>query len=249
MPQSRNAFLASLSGEDYSALQPHLRDLALPQAAVLFRAGEPIPFIVMPYSGIVSLVVDLDDDHSVECAMVGRDGIVGTAALVNGRSLCTAIVQAAITASVIDTTRLRDHADESPSCRAVLHRYELLIEAQSQQSAACNATHLLEARLARWLLRCRDLLESDDLSLTQEYIAQMLGVRRTTVTITAQALQTAGLIRYSRGRIRILSADRLRLAACGCYDAVKSYSETLIEKGGSGTVSRSMPHTPASLSP
>lgn len=231
MPRPPNAFLASLTQEDFSALQPHMRQLALPQQAVLFRAGEPITTVVMPHTGIVSLVVDLSNGDSVECAMVGRDGIVGGSyAADGGTSFCTAIVQASMTASVVDPAWLLEQADKSNPLRAALHRYQLLIQIQAQQAAACNAAHLLEARLARWLLRCRDLLQSADMSLTQEYIAQMLGVRRTTVTITAQALQTAGLIRYSRGRIHILNVEGLRDAACECYDAVKAYSEALVEK-------------------
>jgi CRP-like cAMP-binding protein len=111
-----------------------------------------------------------------------------------------------------------------------------MILVQAQQSAACNITHTVEARLARWLMRCRDLMDSDDLALTQEFIGQMLGVRRSSVSITAGTLQGDGLIRYSRGHIHILEVERLRAAACECYETVRSQSERLL----GGELSKSM---------
>ena len=122
--------------------------------------------------------------------------------------------------------------------RASLFRHEQIILAQAQQSAACNATHTVEARLSRWLLRCHDLQGSDDLKLTQEFLGQMLGVRRTSVSLVAHTLQEAGLIRYSRGNIRILDLAGLKAAACECYETVKLHAERLTGASGAALVGR-----------
>ena len=116
----------------------------------------------------------------------------------------------------------------SVAFRTTLIRHEQLILVQAQQSAACNISHNVEARLARWLLRCRDLMGSDDLALTQEFVGQMLGVQRSSVSITAGTLQQGGLIRYSRGHIQIVDVEGLRKAACECYETVRAQSERLL---------------------
>src|SRR6185436_17556551 len=145
----------------------------------------------------------------------GRESLVGGSSGLNGQeSVYKAIVQIAGTASVLDSERLRDLAETSGACRAVLFKHEQMILIQAQQSAACNATHTVEARLARWLLRSRDLQGSDDLVLTQEFLSQMLGVRRSSVSVVANTFQTAGFIRYSRGHIRILNLEGLRETTC-----------------------------------
>jgi CRP-like cAMP-binding protein len=137
-------------------------------------------------------------------------------------------VQIAGEASVLDLSHLRKIAERSTIFRTTLIRHEQLILVQAQQSAACNVSHTLEARLARWLLRCRDLMASDSLELTQEFLGQMLGVRRTSVTLVASTLQQAGMIRYRRGHIHILDAESLQEAACECYQTVKSHSDRLL---------------------
>jgi CRP-like cAMP-binding protein len=164
--------------------------------------------------------------------MIGRESIVGASSGLNGGiSVCKAIVQIAGTASVLDSHRLRELSESSITVRAALFRHEQIILVQAQQSAACNATHTVEARLARWLLRSRDLQGSDDLLLTQEFVAEMLGVRRTSVSVVANTLQQAGFIRYRRGHIRILNLDGLRETACECYQTVKAHSERLLRSG------------------
>jgi CRP-like cAMP-binding protein len=161
--------------------------------------------------------------------MIGRESLVGGSSGLNGQtSLSKAIVQIAGHASWMDSHRLRALADTSESAREALFRHEQLILVQAQQSAACNATHTVEARLARWLLRCRDLQASDDLVLTQEFIAEMLGVRRTSVSVVANTLQQAGFLRYRRGHIRIQDVDGLRQTACECYQTVKTQSDRLL---------------------
>ena len=137
-------------------------------------------------------------------------------------------MQVAGSAGTLEVNRLRRLADEIEPFRSLLIRHEQVLFAQSQQSAACNASHSIEARMCRWLLYMRDLAGSDDLSLTQEFLAQMLGVRRTSVSLVATTLQNAGLIRYSRGNIRILDLGRLQAAACECYETVRVQTERLL---------------------
>ena len=146
----------------------------------------------------------------------------------NKTSLNRAVVQVAGSASVLEADVFCEFAEGSVTFRATLARHEQFILAQAQQSAACNACHPLEARLARWLLRCRDLQHSDDIQLAQEFLAEMLGVQRTSVSIVANILQQAGLIRYRRGHIRIVDVESLRDSACECYNTVKSHSDRLL---------------------
>jgi CRP-like cAMP-binding protein len=229
MSPSPNLLLNSLSAPDGAALRPHLRTVDLPQGDILFDVGDPIQQVYFPHSGIVSLVVSLATGETIESAMIGRESVVGGSAGLNGQqSVYKAIVQIAGTASVLDSDRLRGLAETSPASRAALFRHEQMILIQAQQSAACNATHTVEARLARWLLRSRDLQGSDDLVLTQEFLGQMLGVRRTSVSVVANTFQQAGFIRYSRGHIRIVNLEGLRETACECYHTVKAQAERLL---------------------
>jgi CRP-like cAMP-binding protein len=231
MPHASNAFLASLPEADTAALRPHLKPVDLVQGAVLLEPGLPIEQVYFPHTGVVSLVVELASGDAIECAMVGREGVVGGASGLDGQaSACKAIVQIAGTASVVDSHRVHELAESSQAARAALFRHEQLVLVQAQQSAACNATHTVEARLARWLLRCRDLQGSDDLLLTQEFIAEMMGVRRTSVSVVANTLQQAGFVRYRRGHIRILNLEGLQETTCECYQTVKTHSERLLGK-------------------
>jgi CRP-like cAMP-binding protein len=138
------------------------------------------------------------------------------------------VVQLAGRASVVDVGHVRSLAAGSVGFRTMLMRHEQFVMAQAQQSAACNASHTVEARIARWLLRCRDLAGSDDIALTQEFLAEMMGVRRTSVSLVANALQQAGLIKYRRGHIRLLDVGGLQASACECYETVKKHSERLL---------------------
>jgi CRP-like cAMP-binding protein len=224
-----NSLLASLRPDKMAALLPHLRFVELPQETVLYENGDTIGAVYFPHDGVVSLVVDLASGETIETGMVGRDSIVGgSAAFDNKISLNRAVAQVAGSASVLDVDRFCDFANQSATFRAQLGRHEQFILAQAQQTAACNATHALEARLARWLLRCLDLLRSEDIQLTQEFLAQMLGVRRTSVSIVANTLQHAGLIRYRRGHIRVLNVEGLKDCSCECYQTLKSLSDRLL---------------------
>jgi CRP-like cAMP-binding protein len=227
--QSPNHLLASLPAADFDALRSHLKPVELRHETVLFEVGETIDRVYFPHSGVISLVVSLASGEMIETGMVGCDSLLGGSSALDGKvSLNKAIVQIPGTASALGLDHLRHLADVSVAFRTTLIRHEQLILVQAQQSAACNITHTVEARLARWLLRCRDLMESDDLALTQEFVSQMLGVRRTSVSIVAGTLQQAGLIRYRRGHIRILDLQGLQDGACECYETVRSQSERLL---------------------
>jgi CRP-like cAMP-binding protein len=229
MAQSLNRLLASLPADVFSMLQPHLQPAELIFGDVLADTGQAITHVYFPHSGIISLVVDLSVGLMIETAMIGYDGALNAAPALDGKvSLNKAIVQLAGKASVIDAEQFSKIADESKELRSVLIRHEQVVFAQAQQSAACNASHSVEARMCRWLLRMRDLHESNDLSLTQEFLAQMMGVRRTSVSLVAGTLQKAGLISYRRGHIRILDVEAIRDGACECYDTVKAQYERML---------------------
>jgi CRP-like cAMP-binding protein len=223
-PPSPNQLLASLSTGNFERLRPFLKNFELVYGAVLFEAGDTINRVFFPHSGVISLVVSLDNGDLIETAMIGRDGVAGASSALDGRtSMSNAIVQLPGTASVLEVERLRAIADEDRAFRSLLIRHEQVLFAQAQQSAACNASHSIEARMCRWLLRLRDLADSDELLITQEFLGQMLGVRRSSVSLVASTLQTAGLINYRRGHLRITDLQGLRGASCECYAAVKAH--------------------------
>jgi CRP-like cAMP-binding protein len=229
MSKSPNRLLASLPSDVYSALTPHLKIVELKFGDILAEAGSEIRQVYFPYSGVISLVVDLSVGSMIETAMVGHDGVLNAAPALDGKvSLNKGIVQMAGSAGTLEVNRLRRLANEFKPFRSLLIRHEQVLFAQSQQSAACNASHTVEARMCRWLLHMRDFAGSDDLMLTQEFLAQMLGVTRPSVSIVASPLQKAGLIKYSRGRIQVLDVKGLKKEACECYDSVKAHYQRLL---------------------
>jgi CRP-like cAMP-binding protein len=228
MVHSNNVLLDSLSVADAKLLRPNLNLIELPQGKVLFNAGGKIADVYFPTNAIVSLVVVLKDGGAVEAAMVGRDGIVGAAAALDSRtSLSRGIVQVPGYGFKCEPTVLKAAAQKSSTLMSIVIRHEQTLYAQAQQSCACMARHEVGPRLCRWLLRARDLHREDELPFTHEFLAEMLGVRRTSVTDVAGMYQKAGLISYSRGKITILSAAGLLKEACECYSAVKTYYSKL----------------------
>jgi len=225
----KNLLLSLLAPSDAKFLAPHLKPKQFEQHHVLFEADQRIRHVYFPTSGVVSLVITLSTGEMVEAAMIGRDGVVGASAALDGKiALSRGIIQLSGEIMVCDIEALKSAALQNPKLLALLMRHEQTVYAQAQQSAACFATHMVEARLCRWLLRARDLSGSDYLPFTQEYLAEMLGVRRTSVTAVAHTLQEAGLIKYARGKIQILDADALGESACECYGSVKALYEKLI---------------------
>jgi len=229
MRNSGNLLLASLSEGDAAALRPHLKPIHLDHAKVLFESGEEVTDIYFPTGAIVSLVVGLTSGEIIEAAMVGRDGVVGGFAALGGAiPINRGIVQLAGPALMCKVSELRSAVLQSQSLLSTLFRHEQTVYAQASQSAACMAAHKVEPRLCRWLLRARDLSGKDSLQFTQEFLAEMLGVKRTSVTLHARTLQQAGMIKYSRGHIAITDVEALQDTVCECYGTVKSYYHTLL---------------------
>jgi Mn-dependent DtxR family transcriptional regulator len=173
--------------------------------------------------------VALSSGEIIEAAMVGKDGVVGAFAAIGGNvPLNRAIVQHAGPALMCKVSELKSAMLQSQSLLSTLFRHEQTVYAQASQSAACMAAHHVEARLCRWLLRARDLAGTDTLHFTQEFLAEMLGVKRTSVTLHARTLQQAGMIKYSRGQIQITDLEALQDTVCECYGTVKSYYQALL---------------------
>lgn len=223
-----NELLQFLPDEEFGVLGAQLTTLQMAGQAVLVEAGAAPAQIVFPHGGAVSIVVNLSERQSVDVAMIGREGVIGAfEALGDGRSPADAIVLFPGAASVIGLADFRSIAGQSPVLRNLLIRHGEALLAQARQAAACNAAHSVEARLSRWLLRARDLHEGRTMPLTQERLAQMIGVRRNAISIVAHALQRAGVISYSRGQIEIVDADALRTISCGCHGAIRMRQQPL----------------------
>jgi len=218
----QNLLLRELPSTVLDKLKPRLRAQTFAPGQVLFSAGDKIGNVYFMRSGAVSLVCELSGGQMIESAMVGYDSVVGGGAALDDRdAMYKAIVQIGGAGFVLDVDTARHAARDHEEFRKAIIRHEQLILAQAQQSAACNASHTLNERLARWLLHTRDVLGGDSFLLTQEFMAEMLGVRRTSVSIVAHTLQQAGLISYRRGHIKIENPEALQQAACECYGAIR----------------------------
>jgi CRP-like cAMP-binding protein len=219
---SANKLLAALPDDDLQTLTPNLTTLPLAQGDVLFEMGQEIEHIYFPLSGMISLLTVLKTGDAIEIATVGREGVVGAmVGLGITESRVRATIQLPANVSRIGSRHFRAAAATSKPIAhmCVVYNEELL--AQARITAACNITHRAEARFCRWLLQSRDRAESDTLLLTQEFISEMLGIRRTSVTEIATKMQGDGLISYSRGVIKILDLPKLRALACECYENLR----------------------------
>lgn len=223
MPQAANLLLGRLAPGTYARLAPHLSVVDLTSTEVLAEPYQQLQRVYFPHSGIIACVVELADGAAIETGMIGNDGEFGASQALDHRlSLHRVTVQIGGKASVIASDRLRALAGELADLKALLVRYEQFFLAQVQQTAACNAVHDIEARTCKWLSRMYDLA-GPDLLLTQEFFAGMMGVRRTSVTTAAGALQSAGWISYSRGRLHIADIGQIRGRACECDEVIRSY--------------------------
>jgi CRP-like cAMP-binding protein len=223
----RNRLLAALSPADFSLLAPNLKDISLtPQGTVLQEAGEAIKHVYFPQSGMISLLAVMQNGSAVETATVGREGAAGAMSGLGSRiAPHRSVTQIEGLASRITVARFEAAVNASAAIKDLLVRYSDCLMMMIQQSAGCNALHALETRLSRWLLQTRDRNDSNRLPLTQEFLSQMLGVRRTTLTLIARDLQSAGLIRYRRGNIEILDRSGLEAKACECYAVIRRRGE------------------------
>ncbi len=215
---TNNRLLAALPAETLAAMSRELKHISMVQGSTLYEAGAQIDDVYFPQSGMVSLLVVSKDGGAIQVAAIGREGAVGLhSAVGKRRSLTRATTQVGGVFSTIRAHVFAQIAQQSAPLRDLIARYTEVLWAEAQQLAACNAMHKASGRLCRWLLQCADRIGSDQLPLTQELISQMLGVRRTTVTLLAQSLQEKGLIKYTRGKIIIVDRKGLERCACECY--------------------------------
>jgi CRP-like cAMP-binding protein len=229
----RNRLLAALQPQDFDLLSPHLRDAHFKQEALLQEADELIEHIYFPQSGMISVMAAMQEGKAVETATIGREGAIGIMAGLGGRRAAgRAVVQVEGRSSQISVSAFRAAIEESSGIRDLIVRYNDTQMALIQQTAGCNALHQAEKRLCRWLLQTRDRSDSDVLSLTHEFISDMLGVQRTSVTLIARELQTEGLIRYRRGRVEIVDRDGLEKKACECYAVTRRKNEDVFSQPG-----------------
>jgi len=221
-PARRNRLIAALSSADRSLLDPRLETLTLEQGTLLQEASTPIEQVYFPLEGMASLLAIMSDGQAIETATVGNEGVVGAMSGFGTRlSFTRVVVQAPLIASRISSAEFRLAVQASVTLRNLMVAYNEVLVAQVQQTAACNALHDMEARLARWLLQTRDRTQSDTLPLTQELLSEMLGVQRTTVNLVVKQLEDAGVILHRRGRIEIADRKGLEAAACECYGIVR----------------------------
>jgi CRP-like cAMP-binding protein len=225
---NRNGLLAVLEPSDLALLHPHMRRLPLITGAILQEQEAPVEQIYFPLSGLISLNAVMEAGEVVDTATVGRRGAVGAfAGLGHWHAFTRAVVQIPGTAMVISASHFQAAVSQSERIRDLILRYKEGLLAQVQQTAACNALHQVEARLARWLLQAIDGVDEPTLPLTHDHLAEMLAVRRTTVTVIAGKLQEARLIRYHRGRIDVLDRVGLEKMACECYRTIRRRTEAV----------------------
>ncbi|MBE8968884.1 Crp/Fnr family transcriptional regulator [Nostocales cyanobacterium LEGE 12452] len=217
-----NRLLAALPTSDYERLVPHLKLVSLPTRQVLYEPGEPITHVYFPQNAVVSIVTVMEDVSTVEVGIVSNEGMVGIPVILGGKTTTTkAFIQVAGAGMQMDADVFKTEFNRGGAIQKLLLRYVRAVYTELTQSCACNRLHTLEERLARWLLTVSDRFESDDFPLTQEFIAQMLGVRRSGVTVAASTLSRAGMIRYQRGQISILNREDLEATSCECYRVIQ----------------------------
>jgi CRP-like cAMP-binding protein len=223
-----NEILNSIPENEFSLLHPHLELVQLAHHHILHEAGEKMEFAYFLNEGLASLVVITSDGRSVEVAIVGHEGIVGTPLAVGiNRGPYRSIMQISGTALRVEAETLEEQLQGMPELRLLMNRFVLVQGLQIAQIAACNRLHEIEQRLARWLLMCQDRVVSESLPVTHEFLAQMLGTGRPSVSLAAGILQKTGIIENSRGAVKILNRTELESAACECYPAIQHFNRTL----------------------
>jgi CRP-like cAMP-binding protein len=223
--------LNALPPADYARLLPDLELVPLRLGSAVYEAGKEQEYVYFPSASIVSLLYVMEDGSSAEIAVVGNEGVVGIALFMGGETTPSrAVVQSAGHAYRLKATVLKKEFERGGALQFLLLRYTQALITQMAQTAVCNRHHSVEQQLCRWLLLSLDRLPSNELSMTQELIANMLGVRREGVTEAAGKLQAAGLIEYSRGKITVLDRPKLEARVCECYAVVKRESDRLLSR-------------------
>lgn len=217
----RNRILAALPASEFALVAAHLTPVDLQLSQTLHRAGDVIEYVYFPEIGFISAMAVLSDGAPLEIGLIGAEGVAGVSVILGAKtSYSEAMCQTGGAAHRLSVAAFLSAAERAPGLRDLLLKYVHVFEVQVAQTAACNAHHELSQRLARWLLAAHDRSGIPELSLTQDLIAVMLGVRRSTVSIAAGSLQRAGIIRYQHGHITILDRTGLEAAACECYAVV-----------------------------
>ena len=223
-----NKLLAALPRSQLNLLVPHLTTTSMTQGTVVFETGDEVDQVYFPHNGMFSLLAVMRDGKAIETATVGREGVVGAmAGLGLYNSLVRVVVQLPLTATKIAAAQFRKAIGSSEPIRDLGIHYNEVLLTQARITAACNALHPVEARFCRWLLQSADRAASDTVTLTQELLAEMLGVRRTSVTEVAGKMQNEGVITYSRGVIKIVDRAGLERLSCECYQTLIDHSATL----------------------
>jgi len=226
---TRNHLLAALPKSDYQRLATHLEPIPLPLGWSVYEPGSPMEHVFFPTDGIISLLYVMENGASAEIAVTGSEGLVGIALFMGGESTPSrAVVQSAGQAYRLRADFLKEEFESGGELQHLLLRFTQALITQMAQTAVCNRHHTVEQQLCRWLLLSLDRLPSNDLIMTQELIANMLGVRREGVTEAAGHLQQAGLIQYQRGHITVLDRSKLAERVCECYAVVKRESDRLL---------------------
>jgi CRP-like cAMP-binding protein len=224
-----NNLLAALPRKEYQRLLPDLEEIPLLFEKILLEPGDPILNVYFPTSGIVSLLAVIENRATLEVGLVGQEGLVGLSVFMGVKSSRNrAVVQGAGSALRMKAKALRKECANGGALPRLLLRYSHSLWTQLSQSAVCNRFHPIDARLARWLLMTRDRMGSDEFQLTQEFMSNMLGVRREGVTVAAGKLHQQGLISYGRGNLTILNRAGLKAAACECYQIIKEEYDSLV---------------------
>jgi CRP-like cAMP-binding protein len=228
-PPTKNHLLAVLPASVYERLLPHLEAVALPLGWSLYESGTRMEHVYFPTEGIISLLSVMEDGASAEIAVTGKEGLVGISLFMGGESTPSrAIVQSAGEAYRLPAKFLKQEFDRGGELQHLLLRFTQALITQMTQTAVCNRHHTVDQQLCRWLLLSLDRLPSNELNMTQELIANMLGVRREGVTNAARALHEAGLIEYHRGKITVLDRPGLEQRVCECYAAVRRETDRLL---------------------
>jgi len=221
-PPIANQLLAALPKKDYQALLRHLEEVPLVFEEVLYQPNVLLSDVYFPNSGIVSLLAGVNERSTLEVGLVGNEGVVGLSVFMGvNSSLNRAVVQGAGSAMKMKATAFRKASNHGGVLQQLLQRYSHSVLTQITQSAVCNRFHSVDARLARWLLMTHDRMGADEFQITQEFLSNMLGVRREGVSIAACDLQKRKLIRYSRGRLKIFDRPGLEAISCGCYEIIR----------------------------
>ncbi len=225
----QNRLLEALPADDYGLLAPHLIQMELERGRLLYDPGDRIDTVYFPLDGVISLMTLMENGAAIESATIGPEGALGLMAAVAPRqSLSRTIVQTPARAMRISAAQMHDAWAKSARIRTMVDNHGEALFGHAIQSVACNALHSVEARFCRWLLTCHDRISTDTVALTQEFLADMLGVQRTTVTAVARTLQEKKLIRYRRGVVDIIDRAGLETLTCECYGVIRRNYERLL---------------------